>query len=161
MFTKPVALTWFVACLAATSFTTAAATAQQGTEFTGVPAELSASMGGRQHFELVAGQQNAGRWYISLGSLSGAHPGTVVGDFLIPLNYDIYTERTLFRPNAGAISNQLARLDGAGNAMAQLFLPANVAIPLVGTTVHHAYVVFNEDSGIAAVSEPVPLLLEG
>ncbi len=178
MFIKSVAHSWFVACLAATFFTTGAATAQgassqrddrEGLSFVAASDGMSASMGGRQHLELNAGEKHANRWYVILGSITGSHPGTVVGGFTIPLNYDAYTEFTLTVPNGGLIRNQLARLDGAGNATAEFFLPAGLATEFVGLTVTHAYVVISEatssaaadtPAGIAAVSEPVSVTLE-
>ncbi len=175
---KPIARSLFVAPLAAVIFTTGAATAQdevataqdhdsagpptaQAVEFVGVPDTVSVNEGGWQHFELNAGPENANRWYMILGSLSGTHPGIVLGDFMIPLKYDFYTDFTLFRPNAGLIRDQLARLDEGGQATADFYLPPQLALDFIGMTMNHVYVVANESAGIAAVSEPVPLHLEG
>ncbi len=180
---KPIARSLFVAPLAAVIFTTGAATAQdhrtdvvntapvmaemegpptaQAAEFVGTPDVVSVNEGGWQHFELNAGPENANRWYLILGSLSGTQPGIILGDFLIPLQYDFYTDFTLTMPNAGLIRDQLARLDEAGQATADFYLPPRVALDFIGMTMNHVYVVANESAGIAAVSEPVPLHLDG
>ncbi len=158
---KPIARSLFVGTLAAVIFTTGAATAQQGAEFVGTPDRVSVSEGGWQNFELNAGPEHPHRWYLILGSLSGTDPGIAVGDFLIPLQYDFYTDFTLTMPNAGLIRDQLARLDEAGQATADFYLPPRVALDFIGMTMNHVYVVANESAGIAAVSEPVPLHLDG
>ena len=162
MFTKSIAHVLFVACLTlAAGFTPGTATAQPGVtaQLVSDRAEISVEAGGWQHFDLDAGPDQAHRWYLILGSISGTGPGVSLHGFTIPLNYDIYTEFTLTRPNAGFIRNQLGKLDAAGNAVADFFVPAGLAKDLVGLEINHAYVVADKNGRISAVSNPAPLVL--
>jgi len=121
-------------------------------------AAMSVQAGGWQRFHLHAGSQQAGGFYLILGSISGTGPGIRIYETTIPLNYDVYTEFTLTRPNAGFLLNQVGRLDAAGNAKAGFFLPLGLARDFAGLEINHAYVLDGVDGTIMA-SNPVPLLL--
>lgn len=162
MFTKQIKHVSFIACLTlAAAFTAETATSQARPQakLTSDRAEMSVRQGGWQHFELAAGQAQAGRWYMILGSISGTRPGIAVQGYTIPLAYDVYTEFTLTRPNGGFIRNQVGRLDSDGTAKADLYVPAGAAKDLVGFEINHAYVVIDKGARISKVSNPVSLVL--
>lgn len=159
---KPIARCSLVACvILAGAFTpgTEVNPPERTAELITDRAEMSVSKGGLQHLNLHAGGDQAGQWYLILGSISGTAPGVCVQDVTIPLNYDIYTEFTLTRPNAGFISNQLGRLDMGGNAQADFFVPPGLAKGLEGMEINHAFVVVSRDGRLSKVSNPVSLLL--
>ena len=120
------------------------------------PAQLSALAGGSQSFALDAGGERAGLPYLVVGSLSGTAPGTPLGPHLLPLNVDAYLALSLASANSGSFQNTLGLLDSAGQAHAQLVLPAHAA--LIGLLAHHAYVVLG--AGVEFVSNPVPLQVQ-
>jgi hypothetical protein len=161
MFTKSIARCSLVACMVlAGAFTPAPTTDPDRTaELVADQTEVSAQKGGWVHFHLQAGSDMAGQWYLILGSISGTAPGVRVRDLTIPLNYDIYTEFTLTRPNAGFIANQLGRLDASGNAEADFYLPPGLAKGFAGMEINHAFVVIHDDGRLTKVSNPAPLLL--
>ncbi len=160
MFTNPIARSSLIACMVlAGAFTPADNPPHMMAEFESDQTQLSVQKGGWQPFHLRAGVEEGNRWYLILGSLSGTAPGIRVQDVTIPLNYDIYTEFCLTRPNAGFIRNQLGRLDPLGNAEADLYLPAGLAKDFVGSEINHAYVVVDEQGRITKVSNAVSLLL--
>jgi hypothetical protein len=160
MFIKSIARGSLVACMVlAGAFTPGDNPPHMTAELETDVGELSVQQGGWQPFHLRAGAEEGNRWYLILGSLSGNSPGIQVQDVTIPLNYDIYTQFCVSRPNAGFIRNQLGRLDPMGNAEADLFLPAGLAKGFVGSAIEHAYVVFDEQGRITKVSNPVQLVL--
>ncbi len=161
MFFKPVAHYSVAACLMlAAAFTPETATAQAAPapQLVADRTEMSAKTGGWQHFDLNADPQRGGQGYIILGSISGTEPGVQFQGFTIPLNYDVYTEFCLTRPNAGFIRNQLGKLDAAGYASADFWVPANLAKDLVGLEITHCAVVVKQGK-ITGVSNPARLVL--
>lgn len=135
---KPIARCSLVACLVlAGAFTPGDNPPHRTCELATDVTELSVKDGGWQPFHLRAGAEEGNRWYVILGSISGT--GAIsVQDLTVPLNYDIYTEFCLTRPNAGFIRNQLGRLDPMGNAEADFFLPAGMAKGFAGVQINHA-----------------------
>jgi hypothetical protein len=120
-----------------------------------VPRKIPAATGGTQNLYLNAGLGHAGQNYLVGGSASGTNPGTQMGAFLIPLNFDWYTDFTLANANVGYFVNTLGTLDANGRALAQIQVP-----PLPGfggATVHHAYAVLDAFNNILFVSEAAPL----
>ena len=121
---------------------------------------LSLAAGGTQSFALLGGPALAGEIYFLLGSLSGTAPGVPVGGLTLPLNLDAYLLLTVSDPVASPLSNSFALLDGCGLGSAQLTLPAGLNPAFAGSTLHHAFLVFEFLSGaLLFASNPVPLAL--
>jgi hypothetical protein len=91
------------------------------------------------NFALNAGPAHAGRIYILVGTMSGTSPGTPLpgGLATIPINYDSFCNLTLTR-GAPIFTNFFGVLDGDGQAMATLNIPAGSGIP-PGARMHYAY----------------------
>ena len=124
---------------------------------------ISAFLGGTQTITFGAGPANAGLFYLFLGTVSGTSPGFPFDDFVLPLNYDAYTGVTLKLANKGPWQNTLGVLDGSGGTTASIVVPAGLDSSLVGTTFHHAALVFEvlpTTAGLTFVSNAVPLTLE-
>jgi carboxypeptidase D len=81
--------------------------------------------GGTAEFTLMAGAGNASRNYLLLGSLSGTSPGYLLpgGLATLPLNWDDFTVLVLSMVNFPVFADFLGKLDGNGNAWAQLNMP--------------------------------------
>jgi hypothetical protein len=109
---------------------------------------VSIAAGGAQQLTLDAGTAHAGQLYLVLGSVNGSAPGIPFGDVRVPLNYEpVYFVHTAASPGAWPLFGSLGTLDALGRGSARFDLggrpvPAGVA----GTTVHHAYVLF--DAGL-------------
>jgi hypothetical protein len=123
------------------------------------PAQLSLAAGGSQALVLDAGYLHAGELVLLLGSASGTLPGIpLVPDFLLPLAYDAYLERTLVFPNQPPLSNSLATLNAAGRAQATFTLPAPALPSLLGLTLQHACVCLDVTGpALTFVSNPAAL----
>jgi hypothetical protein len=101
--------------------------------------EISEVSGGTANFSLFAGQANANRNYILLGSVSGMQPGTPLpgGLVTLPLNWDIFTDFVLLLINSPLFLDFMGTLDGLGQGTAQINTPP---IPgFAGTTMYYAY----------------------
>ena len=162
MFIKTTKRFFLAASLAAAAALPTAAAAQDrpSAKLSSPTNKMSIRDGGIQMMHLDAGQAQAGRWFLILGSVTGTNPGVRLGEFTIPLNYDVYTNFTLSTIGRGLIVNQLGRLGADGKAMAGFALPPKfVPRSLVGLKVHHAYVTANESGGIGSVSNPVSVKL--
>jgi len=123
---------------------------------TGSPLELSAAAGGTQALELLA-PAFATKTYLVLGSASGTSPGLPLGSVVLPLaTPDPYFDYTLNSPNSGALSSTLGTLDGLGRASAAISVPPGLS-GLVGTTLHHAFIVIEADISFSFASNAVPL----
>jgi parallel beta-helix repeat protein len=99
--------------------------------------------GGVSNFIFNAGEDNANRNYILLGSVSGTDPGTPLpgGMATLPINWDAFTNIVLTLLNTSVFVNFLGTLDGSGTATAQLNVP-----PVTGfapLTMHYAYALNN------------------
>jgi hypothetical protein len=89
-------------------------------------AETLPESGGTVNFFLDAGATNAGRNYLLLGSVSGTEPGYPLPGGLetLPMNWDGVTGAILLLLNTSLCFDFLGTLDGSGQAVAQLNLPA-------------------------------------
>jgi hypothetical protein len=131
---------------------------EAGTLF-GTPAQLSLASGGVQQLQIAAGPGMANRPYWLMGTLSGIQPGQGMDPFKLPLNADAYFAFTVENPNAAPLLGSQGTLDGSGNASASFVLPAGLPSTLAGLTLHHAYAVFDVQTGLAVyVSEPSALV---
>lgn len=121
--------------------------------------EFSISQGGTQNMFLNAGTKNGLKTYLIMGSDKGTSPGFRFGPFTVPLNPGAYLSYTLNSPNT-VIQRSLGSLDGQGKGSAALNLPRNIPSSLVGTTVHHAFIVVTlAPFSFDFVSNPVSLKL--
>ena len=103
-----------------------------------IGAGFSIATGGTQELRLAAGAARAGHLYLMVGSLSGTTPGLPIDSFVLPLNFDVYSNLTLNSPNSAFLPGSLGFLDGNGRASAAFTLPA--AAPVAGPLdIHHAY----------------------
>ncbi len=104
--------------------------------------ELSISQGGTQTMVMDAGVQHGLKIYGILGSDLGTSPGFQLGPLSIPLNPGLYLTYTFDNPNT-IIQQSFSVLDGDGKGSAVLTLPNNIPNSLVGTNLHHAFIVMN------------------
>lgn len=117
---------------------------------------LSVSNPGTQTLSLDAGLPNATKSYWVLGSASGTSPGmTFANGTTMPLNFDAYTQFTVWMPNSSILQNSFGVLDGSGRATCLFNLPAGLPASVVGLTVNHAYALLPADY----VSNPVAVTL--
>lgn len=124
---------------------------------TGLPSALSETTGGTHSLYLNAGLANAGFTYVVAGSISGTSPGIPIGSFVLPLNFDFYTQFTLDNANIGLYVNTFSTLDADGRRGAQILVPP---LPgLAGLVFNHAYGVLDLSSQLVFVSEPASLTL--
>jgi hypothetical protein len=84
---------------------------------------LLADEGGLVKFFIDAGVQNAGRYYILLGCVSGTYPGTPLpgGQAVLPLNWDPFTDAVFSMVNTPFFLNFLGKLGHIGKAQARLY----------------------------------------
>lgn len=123
---------------------------------------LSVSRGGEHALRLEAGAEHAGQPYLLLGSFSGTAPGFSLPQLTVPLRFDAYTRFGLNAPNTAPMHASQGVLDADGHALASFALPANSDPALVGLTVHHAFLVFDDVIGpehVVFVSNATPLEL--
>ncbi|HHI80221.1 MAG TPA: metallophosphoesterase family protein [Planctomycetes bacterium] len=119
---------------------------------------LSLSKGGMQTLSLQMGARNAGAPYFVLGSLSTS-PGFSVAGVHVPLNPDPWFLFTLNLPNTPPLLHTLGFLDSTGRQLAGLFLPKGSPSYLLGLSLYHAAVVFQNGVPVLA-SNPVRLKIE-
>ncbi|MHC4943142.1 MAG: right-handed parallel beta-helix repeat-containing protein [Planctomycetota bacterium] len=83
---------------------------------------LFAPEGGLVKFFLDAGIENAGRYFILLGSVSGTYPGTPLpgGQVVLPLNWDPFTDAVFNMVNTPFFLNFLGQLGHIGKGQAHL-----------------------------------------
>jgi hypothetical protein len=72
--------------------------------------------------------------------MSGTNPGSSLGGLHVPLNQDDYFRDTLQQSGEIPISGAQGVLDEFGRAEVRIELSAALARELVGTTLHHAFV---------------------
>ncbi|TDJ69599.1 MAG: hypothetical protein E2O39_11325 [Planctomycetota bacterium] len=111
-------------------------------------------------FFLCAGSEHSGRPYRILGSFTGTAPGTFFGGALLPLNDDAYFQLTVQAPSESPILGAEGVLDATGSALARFGGNSPALAGLIGSTVHHAFVIFDGARGdVIEVSNPTPLAL--
>lgn len=118
--------------------------------------DLSMAASASQNLSLNAGSAQAFRLYWIFGSISGAAPGVTLGGVHIPLQPDPYTDLAMTLTNGSVFTNFRSVLDQNGSAKASLNLPKNWNDPsAIGTTLHHAYVVYDPLGTFYLASNPV------
>lgn len=111
--------------------------------------QLSVGAGGVQDLAIDTCPPDAGSGCAVLGSISGTAPGLPLGGGLVlPLVPDAYLNLTIttLAATAPPVLGSIGSLDPAGTAAAQVVLPAGSSPTWVGTTLHHAAVVFDPTS---------------
>lgn len=108
--------------------------------------QVSVSAGGRIDFRLEAGPENAGRFYMLLGSISGTEPGLLLeGQFLLPLVPDGYLLSSLACDGSLPLTLNCGLLDAGGRGLARFELPPAINPALIGRSAHHAALVFGAE----------------
>jgi hypothetical protein len=126
---------------------------------TGSPATISIASGGTHAFSLDAGATHANRLYWIFGSVTGTSPGVPLGQVLIPLKPDAWTNFTIGFANSVNLPNTRGALDGAGKAQASLIVPVINDPNAVGMKFHHAYLTYDASGNYYMASNPVQLQL--
>lgn len=104
-----------------------------------IDASTISESGGAVGLALCAGEQNKGRTYLLMGTVSGTFPGTPLpGDkAVLPLNWDGFTDAVIAWVNDPLFANFLGTLDAYGQGAAQL---SSGPVPgFAGTVMHFAY----------------------
>jgi hypothetical protein len=123
---------------------------------TGIPGTVSQAAGGIQNLYVNAGAAHAGEIYLVLGSVTGTMPGTQIGPFLLPLNFDFYTDLTFQNANTLVWLNTFGVLNSDGRAVAQIAIPPAIS-GILGIVLNHAYGVIGGGNNLVFVSEAARL----
>jgi hypothetical protein len=101
---------------------------------------LSAATGGTIDLDLAARQENGGRNYLVLASVTGTAPGYLLpgGVETLPLVWDPFTDVVMILLNTSIFSSFLGSLDADGNAAAQINAPALDPVH-IGVTMYYAF----------------------
>lgn len=118
---------------------------------------ISLTTGGAQGLRLQAGAEHAGRGYLLAGSF-GTTPGIAFQGLHIPLNWDGWFSTSLGAANTATYPGSLGVLDVQGNATSAFVLPPLNLPGLVGASLFHAYVVFDQ-GGLVMASNAVKVTL--
>lgn len=124
---------------------------------TGDVAGISVSAGGEQKLTLAAKPGDAGRPYVLMGSMTGTSPGFLIGNLLVPLNFDRYTRWTVEAANGPVLQNTRGLVPPSGTVQMKVVLGPGDFAPLVGTTLYHA-AVLREPTDFASNAVALELL---
>lgn len=102
-----------------------------------------------------------GDFYFVLGSLSGTVPGIPVNGVVLPLTLDPYLMLTLQMANAPPFANTFGVLDTEGRAQAAVDLTTGLSSALIGTTLHHAFLVLDAQTAAALLASNAAALTFG
>jgi hypothetical protein len=82
---------------------------------------LEEATGGTVVFTLSAGEDQAGRYYLLLGSISGTGPGIPLpgGEEVLPLHWDVFTDLVIYNLNSPLFMDFMGVLDAEGDGEAQ------------------------------------------
>lgn len=119
---------------------------------------ISVATGGTQVLSIDVGPEHAGRSFLLLGSASGTAPGFKLQGVEVPLRFDNYTQYTTTNLNSSLLLGSPGTLDALGRGTARLQLPTGMPASLVGTTLFHAAVVYDNKVRLATNAAPVNLL---
>ena len=131
-----------------------------GQSFVGDIGRIDVPVGGEQNLVLTAGSSFGSRSYAVFGSVTGTAPGTLIGNIVVPLNYDPWTGVTIVAANSSSLVGFRGTLDASGNARARIVVPGNTPSVAIGLRFHHAYLVYGPQSYDFA-SNPVELAIGG
>jgi hypothetical protein len=133
---------------------------QASSSLTSDIATLSLTTGGTQLLAMDGGAARAGWFYFMLGSVTGTTPGIDFGGgVVLPLNYDVFLNLTLFKPGLGAFGNYRGTLDGSGQALSNFNFPALMDPSLAGVVINHAFLAGSTPGIPEFASNPVSVTL--
>jgi hypothetical protein len=101
---------------------------------------ISVSAGGVQSIGVRTAGVPLLSGYRVLGSFSGTSPGTPFFNSYVPLNVDSYFKHIYSVGSRLVPGGHLGLLDGNGDAIVRIVVPAGAYPHLAGRTVHHAIV---------------------
>ena len=128
----------------------------------GTPASVPVAGGVPQTFALDAGPAEAGRIYFLLASSLGTRPGFLspLGPQTIPLNFDpLWTLLSIQAANSPIWVASIGITDAQGRGGPAAFVMPPGIPGFLGTSLHHAAVLFDGALNSTYVTEPVGLLL--
>jgi hypothetical protein len=118
--------------------------------------EVSLATFGEQWVHYLGEPSFASGWFALLGSMSGTTPGFDPGfGVTLPLALDSYTVQTA--TGLGPFNGGQGRIDAFGRASVRIFVPNGTSPALAGIVLHHAFVVYDPDTGVFGASDPVAL----
>jgi len=117
---------------------------------------VSASAPAPTQFILDAGPARWGKSYLVAGTASGTEPGTPYGPVIIPLNVDSVTWTIYNNVNKPSLQDFFGVLDNLGRGNATLAPASKHLAPLVGKTLHFAFITPTA-LGADFASQPVSL----
>ena len=124
--------------------------------------EISVLAGGTQDLEIQACVEQAGHFYIVVGSF-GLLPKNgylQLGVHSLAIAPDAWTDVTLEAPNTGVLVGTFGVLDATGRATASIQIPPTADPSLIGLELHHAAVTIAPfNAAISSTSIPTSLLL--
>lgn len=124
------------------------------------PSVVSTGAGGSSFVTFDVGSAGSGHVYLALATLSGTSPGFEwAPGFPVPINIDFLTTSIAGNPNSGLISGGLGVFDGTGRGTTTLNLPAGIATPFAGQTVHWSFIAMAPFTGPSCVGDARPMLL--
>lgn len=112
--------------------------------FAASPEEFDTVQGGSVTFHVDQGASAANRPFLMVVGLSGSQPGVNVFGLQIPVNYDVATEVALGAINTPTFANFYSTLDASGRGVAQMNLPAGLAVPAQGMNLTVAYLMVDQ-----------------
>lgn len=102
-------------------------------------------------YTVQPGAAHAGDNYLLLGSVTGTSPGTPMGNVVLPLNFDAFTNGVLSLVNSPLFQNFFGTLDQAGQAVATFDSTtlAPISPNYVGISLHFAALVWPQGQPFA------------
>jgi len=133
---------------------------EAGTSLEADVLEISYASQATQHLTLRAGKSNAGRRFLMLASLHGSVPGFYLNDVHVPLVYDRFTWLNLIPQRPSAIVPVAGILDAEGEAHVEIQVSRLHGRGFwVGRTLHHAFVLQDEQGRVTFASNAVGLTI--
>jgi outer membrane protein assembly factor BamB len=124
------------------------------------PDAMSLSGGGHVEMHLDFAAALAGDIHVLVGTLSGTSPGlSLANGFVLPLNYDAYTDISLAYANSPLFVNSIGVLDAAGDGKTRVFVPPGSFGGFAGLPFSYAALAIDPATGVSATSNPVFLTM--
>ena len=123
---------------------------------------ISISTGGTSTYKVTGPKETAGSLFLGLGSLTAVDSGIVIGDDVLPLEFDLYTNFTLLNPGSPVLKGSLGFLNDQAEGSFHLTIPAGaLSGSIVGTEVFHAIVALDPATGlVVGTSDSAALTFE-
>ena len=120
----------------------------------------SLSLGGHSEYHIDFDVAHAGDIHVLVGTLSGTSPGlSLANGFVLPLNYDAYTDISLAYANSPLFVNSIGVLDAAGDGRTRVFVPPGSFGGFAGQPFSYAALAIDPATGVSATSTPVFLTM--